>query len=110
MGLFGLAAFTANQRTREIGIRKVLGASVPQLVSMLSRQFIVLVVLSTLIAAPLAGWGMHQWLQDFAYRTSMPWWIYVGAGASAVTIALLTVSFQAIRAATVNPVMSLRSE
>jgi putative ABC transport system permease protein len=110
MGLFGLAAFTANQRKREIGIRKVLGASTPQLVSLLSRQFIVLVVLSTLIAAPVAGWGMHQWLQDFAYRTSMPWWIYVVAGASAVAIALFTVSFQAIRAALANPVISLRSE
>jgi len=110
MGLFGLAAFTANQRTREIGIRKVLGASTPQLVTMLSRQFIVLVVLSTLIAAPVAAWGMHQWLQDFAYRTSMPWWIYLLAGASAVGIALVTVSFQAIRAATANPVTSLRSE
>jgi ABC-type antimicrobial peptide transport system permease subunit len=110
MGLFGLAAFTANQRTREIGIRKVLGAGVPQLVSLLSRQFILLVGLSTLIAAPVAGWGMHRWLQDFAYRTSMPWWIYVVAGASAVAIALLTVSFQAIRAATANPVTSLRSE
>jgi len=110
MGLFGLAAFTANQRTREIGIRKVLGASTTQLVSMLSRQFIVLVVLATLIAAPVAGWGMHRWLQDFAYQTSMPWWIYVTAGISAVAIALLTVSFQAIRAATTNPVTSLRSE
>jgi len=110
MGLFGLAAFTANQRTREIGIRKVLGANVPQLVSLLSRQFVALVVLSTLIAAPVAGWAMHEWLQDFAYQTSMPWWIYVLAGAAAVAIALLTVSFQAIRAATANPVRSLRSE
>jgi len=110
MGLFGLAAFTANQRTREIGIRKVLGASVPHLVSLLSREFIVLVGLSTLIAAPVAGWAMHQWLQDFAYRTSMPWWIYVLAGTAAVAIALLTISFQAIRAATANPVRSLRSE
>ena len=110
MGLFGLAAFTANQRTREIGIRKVLGASTPQLVSMLSRQFIVLVVLSTVIAAPVAGWGMHRWLQDFAYRTSMPWWIYIAAGAGAIVVALITVSFQAIRAATANPVTSLRSE
>jgi ABC-type antimicrobial peptide transport system permease subunit len=110
MGLFGLAAFTANQRTREIGIRKVLGATTPQLVSMLSRQFIVLVAVSTLIAAPVAGLGMHQWLQDFAYRTSMPWWIYVTAGAAAIGIALLTISFQAIRAATANPTRSLRSE
>ena len=110
MGLFGLAAFTANQRTREIGIRKVLGAGVPHLVSLLSREFILLVVLSTLIAAPLAGWGMHRWLEDFAYRTTMPWWIYALAGVAAVAIALITVSFQAIRAATANPVDSLRSE
>ncbi len=110
IGLFGLAAFTANQRTREIGIRKVLGAGVTQLVSLLSREFILLVLLSTVIAAPVAGWAMHKWLQDFAYRVSMPWWIYVVAGISAVVIALLTVSFQAIRAATANPVESLRSE
>ena len=109
MGLFGLAAFTANQRTREVGIRKVLGANTAQLVSLLSRQFIVLVGLSTLIAAPIAAWAMHRWLQDFAYRTSVPWWIYVAAAASAVSIALITVSFQAIRAATANPVASLRS-
>jgi putative ABC transport system permease protein len=110
MGLFGLAAFTANQRTREIGIRKVLGAGVPQLVSLLSREFIILVALSTVIAAPLAGWAIHRWLQDYAYRTSMPWWIYVVAGVAAIVIALLTVSYQAIRAATANPVESLRAE
>jgi putative ABC transport system permease protein len=110
MGLFGLAAFTANQRKREIGIRKVLGAGVPQLVSLLSREFILLVVLSTVIAAPVAGWAMHRWLQDFAYRTSMPWWIFVLAGVAAVVIALVTVSYQAIRAATANPVESLRVE
>ena len=110
MGLFGLAAFTANQRTREIGIRKVLGAGVPQLVSLLSREFIMLVGLSTLIAAPVAGWAMHRWLRDFAYRTSMPWWIYVVAGVAAVVIALLTVSLQTIRAAKANPVESLRVE
>jgi putative ABC transport system permease protein len=110
MGLFGLAAFTANQRTREIGIRKILGAGVPQLVSLLSREFILLVGLSTVIAAPVAFWGVHQWLQDFAYRTSMPWWIFVLAGIAALAIALLTVSFQAIRAATANPVKSLRVE
>jgi len=110
MGLFGLAAFTANQRTREIGIRKVLGASVPQLVSLLSWEFILLVGLSTVIAAPLAGWGVHRWLQDFAYRTSMPWWIFVLSGVAALVIALLTVSFQAIRAASANPVKSLKVE
>ncbi len=110
MGLFGLAVFTANQRTREIGIRKILGAGVTQLVSLVSLEFILLVGLSTVIAAPLAGWGMHRWLQDFAYRTSMPWWIFVLAGVASLAIALLTVSFQAIRAATANPVNSLRVE
>ncbi|HEY4335860.1 MAG TPA: FtsX-like permease family protein [Puia sp.] len=110
MGLFGLAAYTASQRTREIGIRKVLGASVPHLVSLLSRDFVVLVLLSTLIAAPIAAWGMHQWLQDFVYRTSVPWWIYATAGLGAIAIALITVSFQAIRAATANPVEALKSE
>jgi ABC-type antimicrobial peptide transport system permease subunit len=110
MGLFGLAAFTANQRMREIGIRKVLGAGVPHLVSMLSREFIVLVGFSTIIAAPLAAWGVHRWLQGFAYQTSMPWWIFVLAAAGALAIALLTVSFQAIRAATANPVKALRNE
>ena len=110
MGLFGLAAFTANQRTREISIRKVLGAGVPHLVSLLSREFILLVGLSTVIAAPLAGWGIHRWLQSFAYRTSISWWIFVLAGVAAMVIALLTVSFQAIRAATANPVKSLKVE
>jgi putative ABC transport system permease protein len=110
MGLFGLAAFTANQRTREIGIRKVLGASVPHLVSLLSREFIVLVLLATLIAAPLAAWAVHQWLQDFEYRTTMPWWIYVMGGFAAVVIALVTVGFQTIRAARANPVNSLKAE
>jgi len=110
MGLFGLAAYTASQRTREIGIRKVLGASVPHLVSLLSRDFVGLVLLSTGIAAPIAGWAMHQWLQDFVYRTSVPWWLYAIAGLGAVAIALVTVSFQAIRAATANPVDALKSE
>ncbi|MBS1659530.1 MAG: ABC transporter permease [Bacteroidetes bacterium] len=110
MGLFGLAAFTANQRTREISIRKVLGAGVPQLVSLLSREFVLLVGLSIIIAVPLAGWGGHRWLQDFAYRTSMPWWLFALAGVAALSIALLTISFQAIRAATANPVSSLKVE
>jgi ABC-type antimicrobial peptide transport system permease subunit len=110
MGLFGLAAFAANQRMREIGIRKVLGAGVPQLVTLLSREFVLLVGVSTIIAAPLAGWGLHQWLQNFAYRTSMPWWIFVVAGVAATVIALLTVSLQTIRAAMANPTKSLRAE
>ncbi len=110
MGLFGLAAYTASQRTREIGIRKVLGANVPHLVTLLSRDFIALVLLAALIAGPIAGWAMNQWLQDFAYRTDISWWIYAVAGLGAIAIALLTVSFQAVRAARANPVESLRSE
>jgi ABC-type antimicrobial peptide transport system permease subunit len=110
MGLFGVVTFTANQRRREIGIRKVLGAGVPQLVSMLSMEFIILVGLSTVIAAPLAGWGMQQWMQQFAYRASVPWWLYVLAGVGATVIALFTVSLQTIRAARANPVKNLRVE
>lgn len=100
----------SQKRTREIGSRKIFGASVLRLVLLLSRDFVVLVHLATVIAVPIAGWAMHKWLEDFAYRTSIPWWIYVISGAGAILIALVTVSFQAIRAATVNPVESLRSE
>ena len=110
LGLFGMAAFTAQRRQKEIGIRKVLGAGVPQLVSMLSREFVLLVGISTVIAAPVAGWGVYEWLQNFAYRTSMPWWIFVLAGFAATVIALLTISLQTIRAAMANPVKSLRVE
>ena len=110
MGLFGLAAFTAQQRTKEIGIRKVLGATVADIVTMLSGDFVRLVLLSIVIASPVAYYFMHGWLQDFAYRVSIPWWIYAIAGLGAIGIALLTVSFQAIRAATANPVDSLRTE
>ncbi|HXD77476.1 MAG TPA: ABC transporter permease [Puia sp.] len=110
LGLFGLAAFIAGQRTKEIGIRKVLGASVPDIVSMLSRDFIWLVGLAILIASPVAWWFMHRWLQDFAYRVSISWWIYAIAGVAAIGIALLTVSYQAIRAATANPVDSLKAD
>lgn len=109
MGLFGLAAFVAEQRTKEIGIRKVLGATVMDLVSMLSADTVRLVVMAMVIAGPVAYYFMHQWLQDFAYRVSIPWWIYAVAGGAAILIALLTVSFQALRAAMVNPVESLRS-
>ena len=109
MGLFGLAAFIAEQRTKEIGIRKVLGATVTNIVSMLSVDFVRLVVMAIVIAAPLAYYFMHQWLQDFAYRVTISWWIYVVAGGAAILIALLTVSFQALRAAMANPVESLRS-
>jgi putative ABC transport system permease protein len=110
LGLFGLAAYAAEQRTREIGIRKVLGASVGGIVSLLSRDFLRLVVVSAVIAFPLAWWAMHHWLQDFAYRITIGWEVFVLAGVVAVGIALMTVSFQAIRVALSNPVKSLRSE
>ena len=110
MGLFGLAMFTAEQRTKEISIRKVLGASVTNIVTMLSKDFVVLVFISLFIATPVAWYFMNDWLNDFAYRIHISWWVFVLAGSIAVFIALLTVSFQAVKAAIVNPVISLRSE
>jgi putative ABC transport system permease protein len=110
LGLFGLAAYAAEQRTREIGIRKVLGASVGGIVRLLSRDFLRLVVISAVIAFPLAWWAMNHWLRDFAYRITIGWEVFVLAGVVAVGIALMTVSFQAIRAALANPVVSLRNE
>jgi len=110
LGLFGLATFIAEQRTKEIGIRKVLGASVQGIVQMLSKDFIKLVAISFVIAAPVAWYFMHKWLQDFAYRINISWWIFVAAGLAALLTALVTVSFQAIRAAIMNPVKSLRTE
>ena len=110
LGLFGLATFTVEQRTKEIGIRKVMGANVPQIASLLSKDFLVLVIISILIASPLAWWAMDKWLQEFAYRTEINIWIYALAGGITVLIALLTVGSQAIKAAMSNPVDSLRSE
>ena len=110
LGLFGLVAFSTAQRTKEIGIRKVLGASVRQIVGLLSKDFLKLVILSILIASPIAYYFMDKWLQDFAYRINIEWWIFVLAGIVAIVIALLTVSYQAIRAALANPVKSLRTE
>jgi len=110
LGLFGLAAFSAEQRNKEIAIRKVLGASVGGLASLLSRDFLRLVAIALVIAIPIAWWAMHQWLKGFAYRVPLSWWMFALAGVLAVGIALLTVSFQAIRAAVANPVRSLRSE
>ena len=110
LGLFGLATFIAEQRTKEIGIRKVLGASVQGLVQMLSKDFLYLVLIAFVIAVPIAWWLMAKWLQDFAYRVNIGWWIFLAAGVLAGLIALLTVSFQAVRAALTNPVKSLRTE
>jgi putative ABC transport system permease protein len=110
LGLFGLAAFIAEQRTKEIGIRKVLGASVSGIVGMLSKDFIRLVVIAFVFAAPLAWWAMHSWLQSFAYRIDISWRVFFAAGVAAIAIALITVSFQAIKAAIANPVKSLRTE
>jgi putative ABC transport system permease protein len=110
LGLFGLASFVAEQRTKEIGIRKVLGASVANLWQMLSKDFVVLVILSCLIAGPMAWYFMDGWLQKYNYRDDISWWIFAVSGAGALTLTLLTVSYQAIRAALINPVKSLRSE
>ncbi len=110
LGLFGLVTYAAEQRVKEIGIRKVLGASVGNLIGLLSKDFLKLVAISALIAFPLAWWAMHQWLQDFVYRTNISWWVFVVAGLCALMITLVTVSFRAIRAALANPVQSLRSE
>jgi len=110
LGLFGLASFVAEQRTREIGIRKVLGATVLNLWQLLSTEFIRLVLLSLLIGGPLAWWVMHDWLQNYYYHADLSWWIFALAGTGAVVITLLTVSFQAIKAAIANPVKSLRTE
>jgi putative ABC transport system permease protein len=110
LGLFGLASFVAEQRTKEIGVRKVLGASTFNLWRMLSKDFVVLVIISCFIAIPLAGYFLNNWLQRYNYRTSMSWWIFFAAGCGALIITLLTVSYQAIKAALMNPVKSLRSE
>jgi putative ABC transport system permease protein len=110
LGLYGLIAFTTVQRTKEIGIRKVLGASAATIVRLLTVDFLRLVLLANLIAWPLAWWVMHRWLQDFAYRTAISWWIFALAGLTAVVIALLTVSFKALKAALANPVKALRNE
>jgi len=110
LGLFGLATYAARQRIKEIGIRKVLGASITNIVAMLSKDFLKLVVISALLAFPIAWWAMNNWLQDFAYHINISWWIFLAAGSLAVLIALLTISFQAIKAALTNPVKSLRGE
>jgi ABC-type antimicrobial peptide transport system permease subunit len=110
LGLFGLAAFLAEKRTKEIGIRKILGATVFNLWQMLSKDFVALVVISCLIAIPVAWYFLSQWLQKYEYRTSISWWVFAAAIIGAFVITLLTVSFQAIKAALTNPVKSLRTE
>ena len=110
LGLFALAAFTAEQRTKEIGVRKVLGASVQNIVGLLSADFLKLVLVALLLASPLAWWALDKWLGTFAYQTKLTWWIFGTAGVLAVVIAFLTVSYQSVKAALVNPVTSLRSE
>ncbi|HLZ17644.1 MAG TPA: FtsX-like permease family protein, partial [Cyclobacteriaceae bacterium] len=110
LGLFGLASFVAEQRAKEIGIRKVMGASVINLWKMLSKDFVILVIISTLISIPVASYIMNNWLQKYEYRTGMPWWVFAGAGLSALVITLVTVSYQSIKVALANPVNSLRSE
>jgi len=110
MGLFGLVAFTTQQRTKEIGIRKVLGASVSQIVKLLSKDFLKLVILGIVIASPIAYWAMNKWLQDFAYRVDISWWIFALAAIASIIIALISVSYQSIKAALMNPVKSLRAE
>jgi len=110
MGLFGLGMFTAERRTKEIGIRKVLGASAANIAAMLSKDFVILVLIALVIASPVAWYFMNQWLQDFAYRINVSWWVFALAGIAALLIALITVSFQAIKAAIANPVKSLRTE
>ncbi|HEX5153779.1 MAG TPA: ABC transporter permease [Parafilimonas sp.] len=110
LGLFGLAAYTAERRTKEIGIRKVLGASVSGITTLLSKDFLQLVALSCIVAFPVAWWMMHSWLQHYQYRIEISWWIFLAAGVSAILIALITISFQSIKAAVANPVESLRTE
>ena len=110
LGLFGLSSYMAENRIKEIGVRKVLGASVNNIATLLSKDFLKLVLVSFIVAAPVAYWAMHSWLQNFPYRVSIQWWVFALAGLSAVAIALFTVSFQAIKAAVANPVKSLRTE
>jgi putative ABC transport system permease protein len=110
LGLSGLASFVTERRTKEIGIRKVLGASVGNLWAMLSKEFVFLVVIACVVAAPLSYYVLSAGLADYKYRTDIGWWIFVAAGAGALAITLITVSFQSIRSALMNPIKSLRME
>lgn len=110
LGLLGLVIYTTNTRTKEIGVRKILGASVRNIISILSKEFVQLVLLAFIIAAPIAWWLTYKWLQDFAYRTTMSWWVFVASGTTMMIIALITLSIQTVKAAIANPVKSLRTE
>jgi ABC-type antimicrobial peptide transport system permease subunit len=110
LGLFGLAAYTAERRTKEIGVRKVLGASVAGIARLLSMEFLQLVAISCLLAFPVAWWASRSWLQNYEYRIAIHWWVFALAGSVSMVIALLTVSSQAVKAAIANPVKSLRTE
>jgi putative ABC transport system permease protein len=110
LGLFGLATYSAEQRLKEIGVRKVLGANVLSLISLLSKDFVKLVFVACCIAFPIAWWGANRWLEEYAYHVEITWWVFVLAGVIATIIALLTVSYQAIKAALINPVKILKSE
>jgi ABC-type antimicrobial peptide transport system permease subunit len=110
LGLLGLIMFSAEQRTREIGIRKALGATVSNIVGLLSRDFLTIVVISFVVATPVAAYLMSKWLESFAYKIPLSWWIFAGAGLAALAVAMITISFQAVRSAKANPVESLRSE
>jgi len=110
LGLFGLATYMAENRIKEIGVRKVLGASVINITRLLSKDFLKLVLIALAIAVPISWWAMHSWLQDFPYRVNIEWWVFVSAGMLSLLIALLTVSYQSIKAGLANPVKSLRTE
>jgi ABC-type antimicrobial peptide transport system permease subunit len=110
MGLLGLVIFITNQRTKEIGIRKVIGATVTQIVTLLTKDFLILVLTGFIIAVPIAWWGTHKWLENFAFKTTISWWIFLLSGAVMITISLITLGIQTIRSAMANPVNSLRSE
>lgn len=110
LGLFGLVTYMAEQRTKEVGIRKVLGASVFSITTLLTKDFIKLVIIALLIASPAAYYLMNRWLQDFTYRIAIEWWVFAVAGIIAVAIAILTVSYQAVKSALMNPVKSLKTE
>ena len=109
LGLFALSAFMAEQRTKEVGIRKVLGATIANITAMLSKDFLKLVLIAIVIASPIAWWAMSKWLQDFVYRIEIKWWVFALSAIIAILIALVTVSFQSIKAAIANPVRSLKS-